>query len=800
MNYTSKLLAVLATAVTLLGMSGCGSAEQRKARYIEKGEALLAQDNVEKARLEFRNALQIDPKDAQAHYQSGRAAERLGDPKQAVAHYQAAIDNDSKHLIARAALGRLFLLGGAPDRALQIVEAGLAQDSKNAQLLTVRAAGRAQRGDMPGAFEDAEAAAAAAPDDEYAIALLASLYRQNARSDKAIEIINNGLKHLPDSVDLRVILAELELGNQHPELAETQLKKVVELKPTDITHRYRLVRFYLMQKNAAAAEATLRSALAAMPDNVDLKLKLAQLLVSHSGFDAADAQFKKFVAADPDNGDLKLTQARFYEAHAKPKEAEAAYRHLIREYELKPVGLTARTRLAVQLSENPKTRTEAEQLVETVLKENPRSNDALALRANLAMARGDTLTAITDLRAVLRDQPNAVAVKRTLARAHLKNNETPLAEELLRSAVQANPKDVSVRMDLADLLAQTGRADQARPILEQLASDAPTDIMIRERLFRVQAALKDMDAAARTADELIRLQPKVPLGHFLRGSIWEEKDAFDQAIAEYEQALELRPDAAEPLTALVRVDMSRKQPALAMKRLDDALARNANNVIASNLKAQLLAGRGDLQPAIDEFERAIAKAPQWWVPYRGLAMTYLKSKKNDAALATFERGLKATDTAASLAIDLAAFYERTGRTDDAIRVYEQLVKKEPQSLGAANNLAMLLASYRTDKTSLDRAAELAGKLANATDPAVLNTRGWVKYKRGEFDDAVALLQEAADKAPDSPLMRYHLGMAQLKAGDKGGAARNLATAVASERPFHGQEEARATLAQLTSAG
>lgn len=67
------------------------------------------------------------------------------------------------------------------------------------------------------------------------------------------------------------------------------------------------------------------------------------------------------------------------------------------------------------------------------------------------------------------------------------------------------------------------------------------------------------------------------------------------------------------------------------------------------------------------------------------------------------------------------------------------------------------------------------------------------YKRGEYAEALPLLQRAVDQSPDSPVMRYHLGMAQLKLGNKDAARGNLEQAIRAERAFAGIEEARSAL-------
>lgn len=795
MNILGRLVSAAVIASLL---AGCGGAEQRRARYIEKGESYLAERNYEKARVEFRNALQIEPNDVNARYQLGRVSEKLNNPREAVGHYQAAIDLDANHMESRAALGRLYLLGGVADRALELVSPGLTQQPENPQLLTVRGAAKAQLGDIPAAFEDAEAAAKLAPNDEYAIALLASLYRQSARSDKAIEVVTAGLERVPNSVDLRVVLADLLLAHKQMTEAEAQLKKVIELQPDDLSHRYRLARFHMLAKNVPAAEQALRDAIEAASESVEPKAALADLLAANGAPDKAEAELKKFAAAEKDGASMQLALAKFRETQRKPDAAEAVYREIIKEQELKPDGLTARNRLATLLLQKQDVKG-ATPLIDEVLKENPRDNDSLVLRGNLALAKGDAPAAIADLRAVLRDQPASIPVLRALARAHLQNNELALAEETLRSAAQSNPGDRQVRLELSQLLTQSGRAEQARPVMEQLVKEMPSDVNTLESLFRVQAAMKDLAAARATAETIKQVRPDMPLGWYLEGAVSEAEQKYDAAEASYVRSLEVQPNAGEPLTALVRVDVARKQFPKAVARLDKVIAEQPDNVIARNLKGELLTSRGDLNAAVAAFNDAIAKAPQWWMPYRGLALAHLSGKRNDDAIRVLEQGLEKTG-AAALGTDLAALYERLERPDDAIRVYETLVSREPTSVAALNNLAMLLVSYRSDAASLDRAEQLTGKLNHVSEPSILNTRGWVKFKRGEFQESLALLQQAVNKSPESPLMRYHLGMAQLKIGDRASAQKNLEAAVGSGRQFHGTKEAQAALEQIRAAG
>jgi tetratricopeptide (TPR) repeat protein len=804
----SRLVQWTAIVAVAVASAACSSGEARKAGYLERGEKYFAEANYDKARIEARNALQIDPNYVEARYLAGRVAEKKGEIREAAGSYQAVLDANPKFNQARAALARLFLFAGLPDKSMELIEAGLKDDPQNAALLTVRGAVQAQRGLLPAALEDAEAAEKIAPNDEFTISLLASLYKQSARLDKAIETIDRGLKNLPKNVELRIVLADLEASRQNFAAVEQQLKQVVTLEPKNYAHRARLARFYLSRKDLPKAEATWRDTIVALaddksdgkPGDIAPRLALLDLLWSQRGEEAGLQEIQGLLAKDADNAELKLAIGGYLERQGKAEQAEKLYQEVAKADDKDPQGLSARTRLAsLYLKRNDAPRAQA--LIDEVLEDNPRDNDALILRANLAMQKGDTSTAITDLRAVLRDQPNATPVQRALAQAHLQNNEVALAEETLRSALQSNPSEIPTRKALAQLLLQQGKADQARQILEPVAGMQAMndDPEILDAQFKAQLATKDFVAAQQTADKVQQLRPKAAMGWYYAGIVAEAQRSLELARQNYEKALELQPQVNEPLTALVRLDAIAKDNKGALARLATAIERTPNNAVAHNLRGELLIAERQPEAAIAAFEKATEYAPDWWLPYRGLALAELSQKQNDAAIAAFQRGIERT-RAPGLSVELAALHERAGKPDEAIKVYEQWVSREPKALLARRNLAMLLLNYRADQASVQRATQLADSLANSNEPTMLETRGWARYKNGDFQGAVNLLRDAAANSKESATVRYHLGMAQLRAGDKAGARESLQAALDHGKPFFGIDEARATLDQLKQSG
>jgi tetratricopeptide (TPR) repeat protein len=352
-------------------------------------------------------------------------------------------------------------------------------------------------------------------------------------------------------------------------------------------------------------------------------------------------------------------------------------------------------------------------------------------------------------------------------------------------------------VDLGELLSQTHRADEAITLLESAVRSVPGAAGTPARTALVQAYLAkpDLPAARTAAEDLKTLRPDLSIGSYLAGQVAQRQQRPADAQREFERALQLQPSATDVLTALADLEFARGQHPQAIALVRDALEREPRNAVTQNLLGELYMKDATYPAAVRALEEAMRLAPTWWPPYRNLALVKLAIKDTAGGVAAYEAGVQATQEPA-LVIDLAAIYVHQGRIDDAIHQYEVLHERRPQMELAANNLAMLLVTYRTDQVSLDRARDLTVRFANSDVGALLDTHGWVMFKRGDVTQALPALERASVEAPNSKVILYHLGMAQLKAGQANKARASLEAALAGGGSFTGTDQARLALAQI----
>ena len=781
---------VLAACVAVL--AACGGPEARKAEALEAGQKFLAEGNLDKARIEMRNVLQIDPNDAEARFMSGVIAERLDNMRQAAGHYRATLDIDAGHTKARASLSRIYVMAGLPNDAIGLVEEVLAEKegAERAPLLAVRGAAYSQLGMVEEALLDARNAVAADPNHEQGVALLGGVLTNREEYTEAAQVLDDGIANSPESMDLRVARALLAEQMGDAAAAVDQYNYLLEANPEEVVYRYQAAAYYQRANEIDKAEAALRDAVEIAGDDA-ATLRLVSFIEQRYGADAAEQELRERSA---DSASTRLQLANFYRRQDRIEDAMTTYRSLVDDMPRAPEADTAKARLAALLLERGE-REQAVGLLEGVLEENPRNADALFVRATQAVTENRPDDAIADFRLLIRDDPEVIVNHLGIARAYLLKGQNTLAEEALRDAVKAEPNNLESRVQLAQFLARNGKTEAADDLIRSVIVRAPESIIARDTAVRIAITRGDWSEALERAKGIVEIAPDAYAGHYLSGIALEGLKDEPAAIEAYERAIDLNVDAADALVAWARIKVRNGEIEPVFAAIDRVPETSAARVTVDHLKGEVLMTQGEAEQSRAVLESVIERNSAWWVPYRTLSRTYA-AEDLDNRTAALQRGFDATNAPLPLGIELATLYEQQGRIDAAIGTYDAMIEANAASDLLANNLAMLLATYRTDAASLERAQQLTQQFASTDNPAFLNTFGWTRLKSGQLDVALPALKQAVNLQPNSAILRYHLGVALAETGDSDAAREELSRALQLGDQFPGADDARERLSSI----
>ena len=784
--------------IALPAIVACSSQADRLQSGLVKGEAFVRAADWDKASVEVRNVLQIDPKNATAWYLGGQIAEGRRDVQRAYGSYLKAVELKPDLLEAKVGLARIYLLAGELPKARDTVKEILAVDPKNTGARTLNAALLARDNDAAGAVREAKALIAEAstvPIDT--TMLLAGLYSNAGDGAAALAAIDVALNSHPKSVALLQVGAQLAAARNDAagtRQASDYFRRASELAPksTEIWNAWAAM--HLQRGDADAAEAVLRASAKAQPDDGARTLALLEFLTRFRGSEIAEKAFLAAIAERPKDAQLRFGLVAFYRATERPNEARRVLEEVAAKGKDTADAIRARDLLAADALGRGRTG-DAKERVAEVLKSSPRDATALVLRARMLLADGDARAAILDLRAAGRDEPGSPEIAGLLAQAHRRAGEPQLAREVLADAVKFKPDRVELRLLLAADMADAKEWKAAGAETDAAMRLAPRDVRVHDMKAQLALAQNDTAGAAAVYAALKASAPADPAGWLRLGRLYSEQKKYDAALKEYDRAAGLAVGAPEPLLYAIGVLIAQKRYDEASRRADAWQQREPKNVLPLQLRGDVAMARGDFPQAAQSYQQLIASAPGVAAGYQSLARVSFAQNRPDDGLAVLEQGEKAVPGDASLATLRAESLVRAGRRDDAIAVYEAMLKRSPDNDAVTNNLAYLLSGNKADSASLQRALALLGRFKDSGNPAYLDSLGWAYYQLGRYDQAVPVLERAVARAPELPLLQLHLGLALYRQGDVARAEPMLKKAAANPATLPGVDEAKTLLAR-----
>lgn len=189
--------------------------------------------------------------------------------------------------------------------------------------------------------------------------------------------------------------------------------------------------------------------------------------------------------------------------------------------------------------------------------------------------------------------------------------------------------------------------------------------------------------------------------HFLRGNSYFETGQYQQALAEYNRALELRPDHPGTLynRGVALVGLGHYDEALA--DLNRALELRPDDPNILNSRGSTMGYLGRYEEALADFNRALALRPDDpGTPYnRGLALSNLS--RHQEALAAYSRALEMRPDHPDTLNNRGNTLVLLGRPQEALADYSRALKLRPDHPGTLYNLACLFALTQRYQEALD---------------------------------------------------------------------------------------------------
>lgn len=799
----------------------------------------------------------LSPKSiALLHETRAEAFMALGKREQAESELQAASQADSKLPQLLLFKARLAFLDDHKGEARQLIDTALQQDAKNIDGLYMKAATLQQdrqSAEATGVYQQIltldpkqfrahlflsqiQAEAGKMDDAEKSLAMaekvagnvpLVKYSRgvfelRRGKLKEANDALLQVLKVVPDHQPSILAQAIVSYGLGNIELSLKNAQRILARSPDNAMAIRVLAASQLKMGDAKGALATLSPLLKPGLDDPQLLNLAAEVYYKNNDFNKAMAYLDRAVSLDPKNPALKTRQAV---GHLQVGDEKQALADLEQATKLSDKPGKADLALVI-LHLQQKHFDAALAAIDGLDKKLPNNPLTHNLRSAAYLGMREPAKARRELESALAIQPTFIPAAMGLARLDLLDKRPADARKRFESVLSHDKSNLEAMLALSDLARVEKQEGEFVKWLDSARKSHPEALQSSDHLIRYYLAKKDKNKALEIAKDALKANPESNEALILLGSTETAAGNTREAIANFNTLVEKNKNAPNAYYQLAIAQIADKQFGAARSSLNSALKLKSDFAAAQDALIQLELSDKNPEAALQVARQMQQASPKAAQGYMREGEIHLIQKRLPQAIKAYETAQakdpggqrltklhevltlagngKAADKLLSdwlsshpqdmIARNYAASaYQQANRNREAIAQYEFILKATPDNAAALNNLADL---YQKEKDGRAQTlAEQALKLS-PEHPGIMDTLGWILVEKGDLARATPLLRKAVEKAPKVAVLRYHLGVALSRSGDKAGARKELDAAIASGQQFPELENAKALLKTL----
>ncbi len=761
-------LVVFIAVLSVLVLASCSSKEEKINGFIRKGSALLEKGDATRAILEFKNALQLDPKNVEAMYFLGKAYLKQKKYRKAYAAFRSVLDTDSTYDRARLEIAALLAAARQGKMALNELKSLKNPSNYEPRVSIIRA--RALIAEKK--YNDAVKVLSSVKDgnkNKEVQVLLSVCYKELGNHKAMMDALSKWRKLDPRDPSSYLFMAQYYLAEGNRQGASKELELMVKANPEP---KLKLFRAQALERLGLIDEA--KKAFGSLPQTPDMLKTIAEFWQRQNDLARSKAIFEKLINDNPKDVSAIVGYANVLALEGKVNEAlkkleDAAKQEDLKKEDREKIVLAEATLYARQADWN-----KAQKLCQRVLEENQGNMAAHLLLGKIFLVRNKLEDAEIHLNQVAVAQPNNIDAQLLLARCQMLNKKESVAINTLKKALKSNPGNKKLRLQLVRFYLFKKNYDQAISVLSKGLAISPGDITYKKLRGEIYASMKRYGEAEKDFLDLVSAKPKNAIGYMEMGRLELAQGQAEKAIKWFKKAYAAQNGWQVAIPALVKTYLATNNVNAALELVKNEVKKRPESALAYYYMGATLAAKGDFKEAEKAFKKTAKLAPNWPGAYRALADIYLKQGKIEDATKQVEDIYEKSKSPA-IGLNLATLYEYQGNYQKAISIYKELLRKYKKSPVLLNNLAYLYAEYSTDKNELQKAADMISQaLALKPDAAnFLDTAAWIAYKQGKLNAAWNYIQDALSKSQDIPVIQLHAAVLSHELGRNDQAAEYL---------------------------
>jgi putative PEP-CTERM system TPR-repeat lipoprotein len=631
---TKRFLLVNALLFSLIQL-GCSNSDESGQQHAEKAQEQAKQGNLSAAAIEYKNALQKNPQDAQARFalaelylkqELGRAAE-----KEFLQARQLGMDEDR----IGPPLGEALLLSRDFKRVLELVNPALAKTlEKRADMLRINADAQFGLGQVDLACTQYQEALNLDPKLASAYWGLARCARVREGVGAARAMYNKALELNPKNARTRAEFGNMEYGLGNLAAAEKQYAEAMKLDSDLLQAQAGFALVTYLQGRVEPASAEIGRLRKKYPDS-----PLGKSLQAMIDFDKRDfvTAFKTSSEALNDIPNHLPTLALNGRAAYKLGRYDEAWRSLSKYLLASPENAHVR-KLVANAQIKLKRNMDALETLAPLISEQSRDADALILAGGANVLLNKAKVAAKFYERALVVDPQSAAAHIAMAQIQTATQENRGAKEHLQKALQIDPNNLQASYGLARLHLELREYEQALGVLADIEKKWPN--RIETPVLKAQALydMKDVAAARRTLEARLAAVPK---------------------------------DVGAALN-LARIDVAENKLANAKRQVKSVLSQKSDHLEALLMQARIAGQEGNAKEHLKWLQQAVQTHPADIVPALELARYYLVERQPYKALEWARQAEKIKADAPEVLIVLAATQIAAGEKENALASYHRL--------------------------------------------------------------------------------------------------------------------------------